>query len=503
MTTYQNPILPGTYPDPSVCRVGEDYYLVTSTFCYFPGVPIFHSRDLIHWTQIGHCLTRRSQLNLEGIGSAEGIYAPTLRYYDGRFYMVTTLVGGGGNFYVWADDIAGEWSDPIWLEQGGIDPSLFFADDGRIYLTSTGIAGAPPGIYQSEIDLETGKCLTEPTMIWTGMGGRHPEAPHIYHIGGYYYLLISEGGTAYGHHVTLARSKSLWGPFEPCPHNPIFTHMNLPDEPFQATGHADLVQDHAGHWWLVCLAIRPRHHFQTHHLGRETILVPAAWDDAGWLVINGGNPAPLTIEADTLPLHKPDQPPARDHFDQPTLGFDWNFIRNPPESFWSLTERPGWLRLVGTGHTLDDAAAPAFVGRRQRHFVCEVRAVLDYQPQNPGDEAGLTIFQNEAHHHEIYVTRENDQRFIVVRQRIGSLIATVAKEPLPDGVVTLMIDASDLEYTFAYRCEDGTGGTLASARTRYLSSEVAGSFTGVYFGMVVYGSAPADFDSFAIHADGS
>ncbi|MBL1137844.1 MAG: family 43 glycosylhydrolase [Chloroflexi bacterium] len=197
---YRNPILRGTYPDPSICRVGEDYYLVTSSFCYFPGVPIFHSRDLVHWRQIGHCLTRPSQLQLKGIGFSLGIFAPTLRYHDGRFYMVTTLVAGGGHFYVWADDPAGEWSDPIWLEQDGIDPSLFFEDDGRVYLTSTGDLA---GIYQAEFDLKTGKPLSEKRLIWKGMGGRYPEGPHLYKVGSPYYLMISEGGTDYatGHGI--------------------------------------------------------------------------------------------------------------------------------------------------------------------------------------------------------------------------------------------------------------------------------------------------------------
>lgn len=494
MGQYKNPILTGMYPDPSICRVGQDYYLVTSSFCYFPGVPIFHSRDLIHWAQIGHCLTRPSQLKLDHtIPSAHGIFAPTLRYHAGRFYMVTTLVSGGGNFYVWTDDPAGEWSDPLWLEQDGIDPSLLFDEDGRVYLTST---GWPEGIIQSEIDLATGRPLAPPRLIWRGMGGRYPEGPHLYHIGPTYYLMISEGGTEYAHRVTLARSHSPWGPFEACPHNPIFTHMNLPDEPLQATGHADLVEDHAGNWWIVCLAIRPGHQFPKHHLGRETILVPAAWDEAGWLVINEGKPAGLVIEAETLPAQPVSSPPTRDHFDRSALDLPWNFIRTPQTDFWSLAARPGWLRLTGNGRTLDELASPAFVGRRQQYLACETRALLDYQPRSSGDEAGLTIYQNEEHHYEIYLMQEQGQRFAAVRQRIGPLSATVARAAIAEGAVILMIDANPLEYIFAYAASDGTVNTLAKASTRYVSSEVAGGFTGVYIGMYVYGAAPADFDWF-------
>ncbi len=493
--TYENPILKGTYPDPSICRVGEDYYIVTSSFCYFPGVPIFHSRDLIHWEQIGHCLTRASQLMLDNIPFALGIFAPTLRYHHGRFYMVTTLMGGGGNFYVWADDPAGEWSDPVWLEQGGIDPSLFFEDDGRVYLTGT---GEPPGIYQTEVDLKTGKNLKESVMIWRGMGGRYPEGPHLYKVGDYYYLMISEGGTEYAHRVTLARSKSAWGPFEPCPHNPIFTHMNLPNLALQATGHADLVQDHAGRWWMVCLANRPSRDFPAHHLGRETILVPAAWDDAGWLVVNEGNPAELTMQAETLPLQPTNGFPELDDFDQPTLGLMWNFIRTPHTAFWSLIARHGWLRLTGNGHTLDEVACPAFVGRRQQHLHCEARALVDYEPQSAADSAGMTVYQNEEHHYEIFIGQEDQQRYIGVRQRIGTLAATVAREFLPQGLVTFIIRAEPEAYHFSYICGDAAPAYLATARTRHLSSEAAGGFTGVFWGMYTHGDTPADFDWFEV-----
>ena len=240
--SYRNPVLPGFHPDPSVCRVGEDYYLVTSSFEYFPGVPIFHSRDLVHWRQIGHCLTRPSQLPLERAPSSTGIYAPTIRHHDGTFYMITTNVSDGRHFYVSAQDPAGEWSEPVWVDVreqigGSIDPSLFFDDDGRVYLTCTG-----PGwkIFQVEIDLASGKLLSEPRLISRGTGNRCPEGPHLYKIGGFYYLMLAEGGTEYGHLESIARGESPWGPFTPCPHNPILTHRNV-DSPVQATGHADLI----------------------------------------------------------------------------------------------------------------------------------------------------------------------------------------------------------------------------------------------------------------------
>lgn len=252
---YSNPILPGFYPDPSVCRVGADFYLVTSSFHYFPGVPIFHSRDLVHWRQIGHCLTSRSQLNLDGCKSSLGIFAPTLRFHKGLFYMITTNTNGFRNFYVWAKQPEGPWSEPVWLDWPGIDPSLFFDEDGRVYITGNGgfLGDEALGIYQAEINPETGSLLSERRFIWAGTGAKAPEGPHLYKIHGKYYLLIAEGGTEYGHMVTIARSDHPYGPYESHPFNPILTHRSI-DSPIQATGHADLVELEDGSWWAVFLA---------------------------------------------------------------------------------------------------------------------------------------------------------------------------------------------------------------------------------------------------------
>ena len=241
LTGFRNPIIPGFHPDPSIVRVGQDYYLVTSSFEFFPGVPIFHSRDLVHWRQIGHVLTRPSQLPLDGARASGGIFAPTLRYHDGTFYMITTNVTGGGNFYVTATDPAGPWSEPVWLKgQGGIDPSLLFDDDGTVYFASNG--GGPGasegrGIYLSTLDPKTGALASRPRLVWGGTGKRYPEGPHLYHVNGYYYLLIGEGGTEYGHMVSIGRSRSPWGPYEACPRGPILTHRDTEaDQPIQGTG---------------------------------------------------------------------------------------------------------------------------------------------------------------------------------------------------------------------------------------------------------------------------
>ena len=227
---YHNPVIPGFYPDPSICKKGEDFYLVTSSFEFFPGVPVFHSTDLVNWKQIGHCLTRKTQLDLEGVPCSKGIYAPTIRYnpYDDLFYMVTTNVRKGGNFYVTAKTCSGEWSEPVWVEQGGIDPSLFFDDDGSAHFISNARDRnvAMSGFHCAPIDLQTGKFLKPAVPLWGGTGGSAPEAPHLYKIKGWYYQMIAEGGTELGHMETIARSRELYGTYEPCPYNPILTHKH-------------------------------------------------------------------------------------------------------------------------------------------------------------------------------------------------------------------------------------------------------------------------------------
>lgn len=495
---YANPVLPGFYPDPSVCRVGEDYYLVTSSMAYFPGVPIFHSRDLIHWRQIGHCLTRPSQLALERADSAKGIYAPTLRHHAGLFYLISTNVSAGGNFYVTARDPAGPWSEPVWLQAGGIDPSLFFDDDGTIYFTCQSAAGA----LQSTLDLETGKLQAPLRLIWPGTGGAYPEAPHLYKINGWYYLMLAEGGTEYGHMETIARSASPWGPFEGCPRNPVLTHRSKGVLPIQSVGHADLVQSPDGRWWAVCLGVRPNGYPKCHHLGRETFLTPVTWDAAGWPVFGREGRIEPTIDVgDWLAQPWPPEP-ARDDFDAAGLRLCWNFLRNPRAPDWSLAERPGFLRLHGSAVTLDEVDSPAWVGRRQQHFDCEAWTALEFAPQREGDEAGLTVRMNETHHDEIAVTRVGGSARIAVRRRIGSLRAVTASVPVTATRILLGVRADKDTYTFGYRLtSQDEPHWLDTAETRYLSTEVAGGFTGVYFGMYATGhgqpcGAPADFDWF-------
>lgn len=504
ISSYRNPIIPGFHPDPSLVRVGEDYYLVTSSFEFFPGVPVFHSRDLVHWRLLGHVLVRDSQLPLEGTGPSGGIFAPTIRHHDGTFYMITTNISGGGNFFVTAKDPAGPWSEPVWIkEQGGIDPSLFFDDDGTVYLATNG--GRPGvkggrGIYLSTLDVATGALRSEPRLVWGGTGGRYPEAPHLYRIGGRYYLMLAEGGTEYGHMVTIARSDSPWGPYEPCPSNPILTHRNTEqDVPLQGTGHADLFQDHEGRWWMVFLAFRPIAGY-FHHLGRETNLAPVTWSDDGWPVVNGGKTVDLEMHVEGLPAHPLEPLPVRDDFDRP-VGPAWNYLRNPDRSRYSTTERPGWLTLSGTATTLAESASPTFVGRRQEHLACRIATRIDFAPAGAG-EAGLVLYRHPLHRYEIGVRSASGGREVFVRQTIGpSLSAVTATAAIPgEGTVILQVDAAPAEYAFSWGLSETDLHPLGRAPTRFLSSEVAGGFVGTYAGLYAVtptgAGTPARFDWF-------
>ena len=494
---YRNPVIPGFHPDPSICRVGEDYYLVTSSFEYFPGVPLFHSRDLVHWELIGHVLTRPSQLPLEGCRPSGGIYAPTLRYHNGTFYMVTTNVTGGGNFIVTAQNPKGPWSEPLWVAQGGIDPSLFFDDDGKVYLQGNPEVDGQTGIAQAEINPDTGELLTPARHIWAGTGGRHAEAPHLYKIEAWYYLMIAEGGTEYGHMETIARSRSPWGPFEACPHNPILSHRNHGGSEIQGTGHGDLIQAHDGSWWLLFLAFRQTRPM-FHNLGRETFLAPVEWRD-GWPIVNHGRAIELEMNVPTLPVAPIAGLPARDDFDGRALSPVWNYLRNPHLENYGLSG--GRLRLTGTAETLDDVASPTFIGRRQQHMCFTASALLRFAPKEEGEEAGLTVFYDNTHHYDLALTVQDGEKKLVFNKVVGDISIVDNAVDFSGSEVILTVTADRERYAFSFTA-DGIALNAGSGSTVFLTSEACGvSFTGVYVGLYATGNgedcaAPALFDWF-------
>lgn len=490
---YENPVIPGFHPDPSVCAVGEKFYLVNSSFQYFPGVPIYESDDMAHWHQIGNVLDRESQLPLSGTSSWLGIYAPTIRYNKGVFYMITTNVPAGGNFLVTATDPAGPWSEPVMLSQGGIDPSLYF-EDGDCYMVSN-----PNGITLCKIDPKTGEQLTESKVIWNGTGGRYPEGPHIYKKDGYYYLLISEGGTELAHSLTIARSEEIWGPYTPNPKNPILTHcrMAAQDNQIQATGHGDLVQAGDGSWWIVFLAYR-NFGGSYHHLGRETYLAPVEWNEGEWPVVNGNNPVMLSMEDVDLPSVGTDYEgryvnTAAEGFS--SMGPEWVYIQNPDSSKYEL-EGNG-MRLYCSESSISGNERPTFLGRRQESPNITVTASADVCGLESGDEAGLTVYQINNGHIDIGVRRLGDGSLEAVRRvTVKSLVREdVLSHPTGDEV-TLRIESDGNNYVMSISEDGGEFVKAYPIECSLVSTEVVGGFTGVTLGMYATGSGSAYFDYF-------
>ena len=486
---YQNPIITGFYPDPSICRVGDDYYLVNSTFEFFPGVVISHSKDLVHWKQIGHCISKNSQLKLyEGTMNNSGIFAPTIRYHEGIFYMVVTNVANGeegvGNFYMWTKDPAGEWSDPIFLNTPGIDPSFFFDDDGKVYYTGTG----NPEIYLREVDLEKGKLVGETIKLWTGTGGAYPEGPHLYKKNGWYYLMISEGGTERCHMLTMARSRKVEGPYEPCPDNPVLTNRSL-RTPIESTGHADLVEDQNGNWWAVCLGTRPYGYPPKHNLGRETMLIPVDWS-GDWPIFGDYGKVLEEFETDLLPASAAEKDETEnsyyDDFSSEKLDLGWNYIYNPD---WSLYEkREAGLCLHGNEKCLKDAEVIAWIGRRQKHHVSETKVTLEFPCLQEGEEAGITAFMNNRHHYEAALIVKDGKRKLMFRRQIGSLEKEEFICCYESDRITLKVESDQDFYRFSYQNETGAWKQIGEGEVQYLTTEVAGAFTGNYIGLYSCGN---------------
>lgn len=510
----RNPILRGFYPDPSICRKGDDYYLVSSTFEYFPGVPIFHSKDLVHWHQIGHALTRRDQVILDGLPSGKGIYASTIRYNEAEdlFYMITTLVHpphywGNVNFFVTAKNPAGPWSSSVVIEGAeGIDPSLYF-ENGKAYYVGNlrpvpdDLENLNRHIWVQELDTKTGT-LTGRRHIVLEDGAVHgavcPEGPHIYKFGEYYYLLIAEGGTEHNHAVSVFRSKDIFGPYEINPRNPILTHRHLArNSQFNSIGHGDILETHTGEFWAVVLGARPDGHPMLRNLGRETFLVPVLWEEE-WPVmapetgkVEASYPAPRMTQTQ-WPIA-----PQRDHFDSSYLGLEWQILRTPEKPVLSLTERPGFLRLHLNPETVEGNASPAFAGRRQQHMSFTATTEMEFVPRTKHECAGIIVTLNSAMHMRLVRTLREEQDCLVVMVN-GSVIS---EHPVAGKKLLLKASARYQEYRFFYSITPEEWIPAGNILDGSILSQLAYGFTGTM--IALYASSQgtesdnhADFDWF-------
>jgi xylan 1,4-beta-xylosidase len=538
---YRNPILAGFYPDPSICRVEGDYYLINSTFAYFPGIPIFHSRDLVNWTQIGHVIDRPGQLNYDGLGVSRGIFAPAISQHKGTFYVVCTMADAGGNFLMTATNPAGPWSDPVWFNFEGIDPSLFFDTNGRAWMINNGAPEGKPlydghrAIWIQEFDIAAKRMIGPRSVIVNGGVdlAKKPvwiEGPHLYQKDGWYYLCAAEGGTGDNHSQVILRSKSVTGPFVPWEKNPILTQRDLDGTVSQAvttTGHADLVIGPDGNWWSIFLGCRP-FAGKFYATGRETFLLPVKWTDDGWpQILPPGERVPYVVRSPVVNhAHRvagvEDPGPGsaskveradlselsdvkasvlgatrstaentipltgnftwRDDFTGPTLSPLWLMLRQPHETWWHQDN--GQLTLTPRSDTVSGKGQPSFFGRRLQHARFETSVALEI-PSTTGVSAGLVAFQSETHHYYFAIRRTSEGLQLFLERLSGKGPEIVASAKLPDAKqLKLRLTGEDKVLSFSYATDAGTWATLVpDADATVITTQAAGGFVGALIGL--------------------
>lgn len=505
MVKATNPIMPGFYPDPSICAVGEDYYLCNSTFAYFPGLSLMHSKDLAHWEQIGNVMDRHSQLPLEGADHSQGLFAPTIRYNNGTFYVICTNVTHGGNYIVTAQNPEGPWSEPHYLtDADGIDPSLFFDDDGKCYYIGTHPNPEGPKyngdwyIYICEVDLENWKLKGEKKNVWNGAlkGCIWPEGPHIYKANGYYYIMHAEGGTGPEHSVMIARSKDIWGPYTGNPKNPILTHRHLGnDYPIKYVGHGDIIQTPAGEWFMTMLAVRPINRFTT--MGRETFLAKFIWEE-DWPVVNPGvGMLTDTVDIDLEPWNPTEDTTSytyrtgnkttipgtdKDYIfgNISMLGDEFLFLRNYPDDMFKLQD--GGLLIKAGMEDIKAVGSPSFVAIRQQHhhFTSTVRVEVGNLKNN--ETAGLVLLQNNLYNLRVEV-RNGEAAMVLCQKGADEIVGSASLTEVSSNnevVLEIIVDGLTTKGVAGEK-------VLGEASVSNLSTEVAGGFVGCCIGM--YASA--------------
>lgn len=529
MSVVRNPILPGFHPDP--CLLWQDgwFYIANSTFEWWPGVQINRSRDLASWEIAGYALTRRSQLDLRGVPDSGGVWAPALSFADGKFWLVySDMKAFGGpfkdvrNYVITAPAIAGPWSEPVFLNGSGFDPSLFHDDDGRKWLLNQRWLPYPDGrafagIVIQEYSPSAGKLLGEPREIFAGSALGTTEGPHLYRKDGYYYLVAAEGGTGWNHAVTVARSRDLFGPYELATQHPLLTSADAPPDRLQKAGHGSFARDGDGRWHLAYLCARPVSGTRRCVLGRETAVQPIDWPVGDWprLAAGGRLPAsefPVRSDAAVRPYFDR----FHDDFDGPTPGLHWNTLREPAGDWLDLAARPGWMRLRGR-HSIQSLFDHSLVGCRLAHHRCDVRTRLDYRPGSLAQRAGLALYYSTLNFHYLYVSADAHGRFASVltcdNGRYRENRAAVLRLPA-EGMLTLSAALRDSTLTFACTVDDRTPepvGAPCDATTlsddHPLDGGAGWAFTGTYAALCAQdatgSSVPADFDWFRYDAVGA
>lgn len=493
--TFKNPILPGFHPAPSLCRVGEDYYMVTSSFEWFPGLPIFHSKDLVNWEQIGHVLNRPSQLQMkDGLKASWGLWAPTIRYHNGLYYVICTATGCGGNFFVTAKNPEGPYSEPIFIKDApGIDPSLFFDDDGKVWYCGSinGNDKIPPRsypaedrIYVQQLDLATGEFIGKRHIVSSGYAINSPyaEAPHIYKIKGKYYLLIAEGGTWENHAVSVFTSDQVTGPYIPFICNPVLTHRHLGNEiDITTVGHADLIQTQNDDWYAVMLGVRPIEGYNM--LGRETFLTSVSFQGEQPIFNPGIGRVLMEDKFPNLPEFPVDLLPIRDDFDSDSLRYCWNFLRTPFEKWYELKNSNLLLNLRPQKAT--ELTNPSLVARRVEDHHFKAAVSMAFKPSSVNEEAGMIIMQNDRFQYRMVMVGKGktprELRLIMVKD--GSEII-LNRVPYEGNEVILAIEGNGLKYSFLYGAsEDDLKFIGENLDATVCSTNIAKGFIGPFVGM--------------------
>ncbi len=498
---FRNPIISGYAPDPTVARVGDDYYVVTSSFTHFPGLPIYHSKDLVNWTQVANAIDRPEQFDFSGLEVSRGIFAPDISFHEGTYYLTSTCVDCGGNFVMTADHPTGPWSDPHWLDFEGIDPSIHWDDSGKAYILNNGAPNEEPrydghrAIWIQEFDWQNLTMTGERKQLINGGVdiSEEPvwiEGPHIIQRNGYYYITAAEGGTSVHHSQTIFRSDDVWGPYKPADHNPILTQRDLGferDDPIIAAGHAKFVQLPNGDWWATFLAIRPYDN-DMFNIGRETFLLPVRWENDWPYILPRGERIPFALEKPELPAQPEASPPSSgnfgytDDFEGDELALAWMGIRDPEAPFYQLEESALVLNCQGGLGNLDEV--PSFLGRRQQHHIATASTTLSFDPSTEGEKAGIAAVQNDEHLIFLGITHLDGEDQVALYRRQGSKedkLISSAKLPTSENVtLSLAFDAGEMSAHYEV---NGEGHTLAEAvDATNLSTNVAGGFVGTLIG---------------------